>query len=129
MKKFTLLISLFLIVFLYCTKFSDSNPVDPDNAGNYSFTVTWDSLTSHDTLELFRPYIVPFAETGEDAFTSFSLVDSAGAACVDVDLLNSRMTDTSACIYFTRPYSGALAFRGMCYKSLSGGNRLSVGNR
>ena len=112
--KFLRIIPLILVVpFFFVCVDNFNNPTDSQYDGDYRYTIYWDSLTIHDTLEIFRPYTVPFAVTGADTFSSFTVVDSSGIIIVDQNFLNDHRTDTSVVFYFIRSYAGRLTFTGI----------------
>ena len=113
MKLLHILTLVLIIPLLIVCVDNFNNPTDSQYDGDYRYTIYWDSLTIYDTLELFRPYTVPFAVTGADTFSCFTVVDSSDSALVDTDILNDQMKDTAAVIYLIRPYAGKLTFQGI----------------
>jgi len=118
MKKQRMLFSLFflilpLVLLFLCTKISPTNPDDDDYKGDYSFTITWDSLASSNTdkLEIFRAYTIPFKSTGLDKYKYYKITDDKGTILADSLVLNSTATGGFISVYFKAPYSGYLYFK------------------
>lgn len=113
MKNPSLLFLIVPFILLFFCVDDFNNPYDPQYDGDYRFSITWDSLLTSDTLEIFRSYTVPFAVTGNDAFSSFSLRSKDGAILSDKIILNSTITDSSISLYFLKPYNGTIVLHGV----------------
>ncbi|MBD3390887.1 MAG: hypothetical protein GF410_02615, partial [Chitinivibrionales bacterium] len=88
------------LVYLFCTKVSDDNPVWSGYQGDYHLSVFWSSLP--DTLEVFREYSVA-CSTGADTFSGFS-----GDGAIDSVLMlgSYREGSDSLTLYFISSFSG-----------------------
>ena len=108
------LLSFFITAFLLsCFRDTPTNPYIEDYPGDYRYEIIWDSLTVVDTLELFRPYVVPFRVTGGDWFSGFYVSDSTGAVICDSVHFPVHDDDTAMTFYFTGSFSGRPVVHGI----------------
>ena len=100
--------ALLATVTLTCTRYEYNNPLDPSyTGGNYSFAV--DTTALKGTLEIFRTYKVPI-ERSSDTFVAYG-VDESLLGFIDTLLIKRKSNRDTLCLFFTKPYVGAIPIR------------------